>query len=132
MGRKKNKTTNDAVQKIAAEKTSSQHEEDAARGKALENALFNWERRVLGLVLLHPSSLFYLLETISPDDFCFVRHKILYKTMQELYDAGESIDLVTLAERLRSDGNFEKAGGPIYLGELVPCLEDKSKKRKKS
>ena len=127
MGRKKSETTNDAV----AEKPSSRHEEGAARGDVLENALINWEQRILGLVVWYPDSLFYLLKTVSPDDFHFLAHKILYETMRDMYDTKKPINLVTLAERLRGDGNLERVGGVIYLGDLAFCLEDKSRKRKK-
>ena len=130
MGRKKSKVDNGEIEEVAAEKPSSQHEEDVMVC-VLKNPLFKWEQRILCLLLKNPSSMFRQLETISPNDFHFVRHKILYKTMRDLYDAGESIDLVTLAERLRGDGNLERAGGAVYLGELVFCLEDKSRKRKK-
>lgn len=131
MGRKKSETTNDAVQEIAAEKPSSQHEEGAARGDVLENALINWEQRILGLVVWYPDSLFYLLKTVSPDDFHFLAHKILYETMRDMYDTKKPIDLATLAERLRGDGNLERVGGVIHLGDLASCLKDKSRKRKK-
>lgn len=130
MGCKKSKVDDSAIQEVTAEKPSSQHEEDTARKEVLENTLSTWEQRILGLLLLEPI-LFPVLKTVASDDFHFPGHKILYKTMWDLYDAGESIDLVTLAERLKGDGNLERVGGVVYLGELVSCLEDKSRKRKK-
>lgn len=101
-------------------------------GRKKSNVLSIWEQRILGLLLLEPYIQFPLLKTVSSDDFHFPEHKIVFKTMRDLYDSGEPIDLITLMERLKDNGNLERVGGAVYLCELYCSLEDRPKKRKKA
>ena len=81
------------------------------------------EQSLLGAILLDPSSLSRALETrLSPDDFYREAHNLIYGAMRDLFDQGEPIDLVTLAETLKKIGTLEKIGGAAYLAELADSV----------
>ena len=45
-------------------------------------------------------------------------HQKVYEAIITLYDRGNPVDLITLAEELRKRGHIEDIGGYGYLGEL--------------
>jgi replicative DNA helicase len=77
------------------------------------------ERAVLGAVLIDNDALFTVMEILVPSDFHQPSHRLLFSTMLDLSERGEPIDIVILADRLRSGGNLDKAGGPDYLPTLA-------------
>lgn len=55
------------------------------------------------------------------------RHRIIYTSMQQLIDAGEPIDTVTVASKLHAEGSLTDIGGVAYLSDLggsVPSVEN--------
>lgn len=77
------------------------------------------ERAVLGAILMDNDALFTVMEVLIPSDFHQPSHRLLFSTMLDLSERGEPIDIVTLANRLRTGGNMDKAGGPDYLPTLA-------------
>jgi replicative DNA helicase len=77
------------------------------------------ERAVLGAVLMDNDALYTVMEILVPSDFHQPSHRLLFSTMLDLSERGEPIDIVILADRLRSGGNLDKAGGPDYLPTLA-------------
>ncbi len=77
------------------------------------------ERSVLGAILLDNHSLNAAVEVLRPEDFFLDQHRRLYQHMIALGERQRPIDLVTLAEELGRSGEFEAAGGPAYLAQLV-------------
>jgi hypothetical protein len=89
-----------------------------------QNDLSRWasleaERAILGAIMLNNEALRLALETISANDFFSGAHRYTFRVMQELREAGRPIDLVTLCEKLSTNGSVEKAGGARYLAELT-------------
>lgn len=77
------------------------------------------EQMILGAVFLSPAEV--LLEIgskLSPADFYLARHRVLFRTMSELFLENLSPDVVTVAARLEDRGDLERAGGRVYLNEL--------------
>lgn len=77
------------------------------------------EKAVLGSVMLRPSALFDISDTISPDVFYADKHRIIYQSMLELSTKNEPIDLLSLSNKLDEKGQLEQVGGRTYLTELV-------------
>lgn len=77
------------------------------------------EKAVLGSVMLRPSALFDISDTISPDVFYADKHRIIYQSMLELSTKNEPIDLLSLSNKLDEKGQLEQIGGRTYLTELV-------------
>src|SRR5689334_22363413 len=58
------------------------------------------ERFVLGSLLLDGGR-FSEVAILALDDFSLDRHRRVFSAMRELHDAGESIDYITVADRLK-------------------------------
>lgn len=82
------------------------------------------ERALLGAIILDATeALPQVLETkLIPEDFFKEGHGDIYQVMIHLYDRGEPLDLITIAEALKKHGTLEKAGGPAYLSELYDSV----------
>jgi hypothetical protein len=85
------------------------------------------ERSVLGAILLDNKSLLEVAGHLHVDDFSLDQHRRIFKVIQELAKIevgtgralGSSIDLVTLTDKLRTEGLLEMAGGEAYLASLA-------------
>jgi len=78
------------------------------------------ERAVLGAVLLEGrEALPRVIEILRVTDFYTEAHRAIFTTMQILFDRGEPVDLITLGEELRRQGQIEFVGGPAALALLV-------------
>jgi replicative DNA helicase len=78
------------------------------------------EQIILGSALLDPQGAVpLLLEKISPDDFYYRKHRIIFRTVRELFERGEPADIVVLANRLEEKKELDDAGGRSYLRELL-------------
>ncbi len=81
------------------------------------------EQSVLGAILLDREAIYRAMKLLRPDDFYRESHRLIYEAMLELDEGGAAVDPVTVCERLRLNGNLEKAGGVSYiatLAEMVP------------
>ncbi|MBI4863833.1 MAG: replicative DNA helicase [Candidatus Riflebacteria bacterium] len=80
------------------------------------------EQAVLGSMLLSPEAIERVEHLLRPEEFYKLRHQILFRTMLELADKGEAVDLVTLEAALASKGQLEEVGGMNYLQELFSVI----------
>jgi len=56
---------------------------------------------------------------LKADDFYRTEHRDIYNSIDELYSAGKSVDIITLGEALRKNGKLEKCGGLEYLAAIA-------------
>jgi replicative DNA helicase len=82
------------------------------------------EQSVLGAMLLSEKVHYaYVLEVgLKADDFYRERHRLIYESMLELYNESEPIDVVTVAEHLRSRGKLDAAGGRGEIDSLAAAV----------
>lgn len=76
------------------------------------------EKAVLGAILLDKDSIKNILNILEPEDFYREAHKIIYKAMLSLFFHDEPVDIVTLANYLRSRDKLEAVGGIGYITSL--------------
>src|SRR6266446_2722973 len=79
------------------------------------------EQGVLGCVLLSPNEC--MGESIEKlkggaEVFYDLRHQTIFKTLCEMYDSREAIDIITLQQRLKDSQLLEQVGGIAYLSVL--------------
>jgi replicative DNA helicase len=81
------------------------------------------ETSVLGAILLSERAMYALVveEGLKPEDFYRERHRLIYAAMLRLYRESEPIDVLTVTERLKSDGDGEAAGTVDELTAGVPA-----------
>jgi replicative DNA helicase len=83
------------------------------------------ERAVLSAILLNAESISLVSDTLLPQDFHNQANQALYQTLQELYQNGKQLDIVTLQDALASKDRLDKVGGISYLLELqedIPAM----------
>ncbi|THB66096.1 MAG: replicative DNA helicase [Desulfovibrio sp.] len=76
------------------------------------------EQAVLGGIFIRGNLLHSLTEIVNEDDFYFPQHRMIFQAIIDLYRENKPVDLVTVAERLKSRHDLEKVGGAVYLAEL--------------
>ena len=79
------------------------------------------EESILATLLLYNEEL-YKIDTLKPDDFYRTAHVKIFSAILELNDAGEALDLVTVAELLKQKGQLEEVGGGTYLSTLTDTI----------
>ena len=80
------------------------------------------EQAVLGSVIIDPKAFNEIASQVKPEYFYIPQHKELYTTMAEMYELSQTIDFVSLLERLKRDGVYDEAGGKAYLTQLVQMV----------
>lgn len=99
------------------------------------------ERIVLGSAFYGKESLSLMMESVSEEDFCLHKHRIILERIQSLFKLGVAVDRVTLAESLMANGQLESVDGLGYVASLdvgltivnlpdyIKILKDKAKLR---
>ena len=88
---------------------------------ALEKGLpanLDAERFVLGSIMMDDSAFIPIAGTIEADDFAIEKHRRIFLRMTDLYDRGERIDRVTVANELMKHNQLESVDGLSYLVSL--------------
>ena len=80
------------------------------------------EQAVLGGLFLRPETLYVLVDHLVPEDFYIPAHKLIYSACMELFRKTAPIELVSVAEQLKSTSELEAAGGAAYLAELAQSI----------
>ena len=76
------------------------------------------ERFVLGSILIQESAYIQVAGILEAGDFSLEKHRRILKRMASLYERGESVDRVTLANELMKHGELESVDGLSYLVSL--------------
>jgi len=77
------------------------------------------EESVIGGILLDNTALDRAVELIIAEDFYREAHRRIFRAMLDLSERHEPVDLVTLADALRSRNELQEVGGAAYLAELT-------------
>lgn len=101
------------------------------------------ERAVLGSVLIEGEKYADVSRYVNASSFGDGAHKKIFEAMTELYEEAQPIDLVTVSEKLKTNGDLALIGGSYFLtglGQALPgpsnaeyyakLLMEKSTKRK--
>ncbi|WP_343153592.1 replicative DNA helicase [Buchnera aphidicola (Mindarus keteleerifoliae)] len=76
------------------------------------------EQSVLGGLMLDNELWDIISDKIVVNDFFSQAHRIIFLEMQQLFNLGQPIDLITLSESLEQKGILDNAGRFSYLAEL--------------
>src|SRR5690625_103217 len=88
------------------------------RGKIPPQAV-NLEEVVLGAMMIDKKGVDEAIDILHPDAFYSQKHQAIYEAILQLFESGEPIDLLTVANRLRQNKKLEVAGGEFYLVQLT-------------
>ena len=102
----------------------------AAPDIALEKGLpqnLDAERFVLGAILMDAALYIQVAGSLEATDFSLEKHRRIFLRMGEVYDRGERIDRVTVANELMKQNQLESVDGVSYLVSLdegLPVLSN--------
>ena len=80
------------------------------------------ERAVLGSILIKPDVCDDVALVVRPEDFFDEAHQILYRHLLELHDGGKRIDTTIVLEKLRTQGDLDRIGGPPLLADVLEAV----------
>ena len=80
------------------------------------------EQAVLGAVIIDPKCLNEIAVQMKTEYFYIPQHREIYSAMSAMYELSQTIDFVSLLEKLKSDGVYDEAGGKAYLTQLVQTV----------
>ncbi|MDO5509850.1 MAG: replicative DNA helicase [Weeksellaceae bacterium] len=73
------------------------------------------EEAVLGAMLIDKRGINAAIEILKSEYFYRVEHQLIYEVMVELFNDSQPIDILTVSNKLRKNGDLEKVGGDYYL-----------------
>ncbi|HWQ89735.1 MAG TPA: replicative DNA helicase [Desulfitobacteriaceae bacterium] len=77
------------------------------------------EQAVLGAVMLEADAGSSVFAILQPEDFYRDNHRYIFTAVRDLFEKGEPIDLVSVAEALRRQGRLELIGGITTISEIA-------------
>lgn len=77
------------------------------------------EASLLGAILIDADALVKIADAIGSSDFYDPRHSRIYEAISQLYERRSPIDVLTLADQLKTNGALDLVGGASYLTELT-------------
>ncbi len=77
------------------------------------------ERSVLGAMLIDKDAIVNVAGTLLPEHFYETKHQKIYEAVLSLFSDGRPVDLVTLADELKSKKALRSVGGNAYLSDLA-------------
>jgi replicative DNA helicase len=81
------------------------------------------EMAVIGSVLVDREMLAAVGEIVRPNDFYAHVHETIYTVLLDLYERGEPLDKISVAEELRRRGFLERVGGLSYVSALMDTVQ---------
>lgn len=76
------------------------------------------EQALLGCILIENSAISKVVSILQPDSFYKPSHSKIYKVMLELFEENETIDTITVVDKLQKSGELENVGGAYYIAGL--------------
>ncbi|MDM8001100.1 MAG: replicative DNA helicase [Dehalococcoidia bacterium] len=80
------------------------------------------EEAVLGSLLVDPDSVAEVAIFLKPEAFYREKNQWVYEACLALYDRGEAINQITVAQELANRGRLEVVGGVAFLSHLVETI----------
>lgn len=77
------------------------------------------EANVLGGIIKERDALTSVIDVLKPDSFQDERHIAIYQAVLRLFGHSEPIDLLTVTNQLRSNGELEFVGGASYVARIM-------------
>ncbi len=80
------------------------------------------EESLLGAMVVSPNALPIATELVVEDDFYRDTHRIVFRTIRDMYGLGKEVDAVTLSAALEQQGVLERVGGKAFVHTLVEIV----------
>ncbi len=90
----------------------------AINGKTPPQAI-DIEEAVLGALMLDQNAIVNVIEMLHTDFFYKPEHQYIFRAIHNLVEKARPVDLLTVIEELRSEGNLENAGGSYFIAQIT-------------
>lgn len=80
------------------------------------------EQAILGSLIIDPKCITDVALQVKAEYFYIPQHKEIYSAIVSMYELSQSIDFVTLLEKLKRDNIYDEAGGKAYLTQLAQTV----------
>ncbi len=77
------------------------------------------EEAVLGALMLEKNPVNDVIDVLKPESFYKESHRKIYNAIYELFGESEPIDVLTVTQKLRQNGDLEFVGGAYYISLLT-------------
>lgn len=77
------------------------------------------EEAVLGALMLEKDAYSIVSDILKPESFYDEIHQIIYRAIMSMAIRQAPIDMLTVVEELKKEGNLERIGGPVYIAGLT-------------
>ncbi|CAG0910126.1 unnamed protein product, partial [Cyprideis torosa] len=77
------------------------------------------EQSVLGGLMLDNLAWVKIADKVQEEDFYRQDHRLIFRTLKELSNKGEPLDVITLSEHMKTAETLDDAGGLAYLATLA-------------
>jgi replicative DNA helicase len=77
------------------------------------------EEAVLGALMLEKEALSTVIDILKPEAFYKTAHQSIYRAVVDLFNNSEPVDILTVTNQLRKNGELEIAGGAYYISQLT-------------
>ncbi|WP_029906254.1 replicative DNA helicase [Prevotella sp. 10(H)] len=77
------------------------------------------EEAILGALMLEKDAYSLVSDILKPESFYDNIHQIIYRAIVDLAVRQAPIDMLTVVEQLKKDGELESVGGPVYIAQLT-------------
>jgi replicative DNA helicase len=77
------------------------------------------EQAVLGAMMLEKSAVNDVIDILSVKSFYDPKHTFIFNAIHQLFGSSSPIDLLTVINKLKKDGELELAGGAVYISQLT-------------
>lgn len=77
------------------------------------------EESVLASCMLVHEDLATAIDVLAPEDFYKTQHQKIFSAISDMANRNQQVDLVALADSLKSSGQLENVGGAVYLAKIM-------------
>lgn len=77
------------------------------------------EEAVLGGMMLDKNAVAEVIDILKPDSFYVEAHQHIFQAIHDLFAKSQPVDILTVTEQLRKNGQLTAVGGPYYVTQLT-------------
>ena len=77
------------------------------------------EKAVLGAMMLEKNAVTDTIDILTREGFYDPKHQYIFAVIQELFGSSQPIDILTVTDKLKKNGELEAAGGAAYISQLT-------------
>ena len=77
------------------------------------------EQAVLGAMMLEKNAVNDTIDILKPSSFYDPKHQFIYGAIRQLFGSSSPIDLLTVINQLKVNGELEASGGAAYISQLT-------------